>query len=155
MPAAPAQLDPGKPNEHPLMPALRWAHEGLTNIEKIQDYSATVVKRERLSGKIGEYQYMFVKVRHKPFSVYMYFSRPASRKGAGSDLRRGRKQRQHVGARHGREGDDVRYPQSAPHRFSDRHAWAALSAHRIGHPEYGAPPGRSGRKRRELRRSAK
>ena len=35
------QLGPGQPNEHPLMPALRWAYSGLSNVEKIQDYSAT------------------------------------------------------------------------------------------------------------------
>ena len=32
-------------NEHPLMPALRWAREGLPAIEKIQDYTATVMKQ--------------------------------------------------------------------------------------------------------------
>jgi hypothetical protein len=75
------QLSAAAANEHPLMPALRWAYNGLGNIEKITDYSATVVKRERIDGKLGEYQHMFVKVRHKPFSVYMYFLSPASIKG--------------------------------------------------------------------------
>ncbi len=79
-PAIPS-LRPGDPNEHPLMPCLRWAREGLSNIDKIQDYSATVVKRERIGAKLGEYQYMFVKLRHKPFSVYMYFLGPAALKG--------------------------------------------------------------------------
>jgi len=69
------------PREHPLMPALRWAYEGVENIEKIQDYSATVVKRERISGKVGETEYMFVKVRHNPFSVYLYFLGPPALKG--------------------------------------------------------------------------
>ena len=49
--AAP-QLGPGQANEHPLMPALRWAYAGLGNVEKIQDYSATVAKRERIGGKV-------------------------------------------------------------------------------------------------------
>ena len=48
-PAGPS-LRPGDPNEHQLMPCLRWAREGLSNIEKIQDYSAVVVKRERVGG---------------------------------------------------------------------------------------------------------
>ena len=74
-------LRPGDPKEHPLMPALRWARQGLTQIEKIQDYSATLVKRERLGNKLGDYQYMFVKVRHHPFSVYMYFLAPSDVKG--------------------------------------------------------------------------
>jgi hypothetical protein len=51
------------------------------NIEKIADYSATVVKHERVDGKLNEYEHMFVKVRHKPFSVYMNFLAPAKIKG--------------------------------------------------------------------------
>jgi hypothetical protein len=75
------EIGTAQPNEHPLMPALRWAHEGLGNIEKIHDYSATLVKRERIGGKIGEYEYMLIKVRHNPFSVYMHFLAPAEIKG--------------------------------------------------------------------------
>ena len=63
------------------MPVLRWAYSGLGNIEKIQDYSATVAKRERIGGKLLDYEYMFVKLRQKPFSVYMYFLGPAALKG--------------------------------------------------------------------------
>ncbi|MGD0900636.1 MAG: DUF1571 domain-containing protein [Thermoguttaceae bacterium] len=76
-----AKLQAGDPNEHPLMPALRWARDGVVNVEKLQDYSATVVKRERISGKLGDQQFMSAKVRHKPFSVYLKFDSPASLKG--------------------------------------------------------------------------
>jgi hypothetical protein len=79
--AAAPQLSAAAANEHPLMPALRWAYDGMGNIEKLSDYSATLVKRERLDGKLGEFQHMYVKVRHKPFSVYMYFISPAKVKG--------------------------------------------------------------------------
>ena len=78
--AAP-KLAPGQPNEHPMMPALRWAYSGLDNLEKVQDYSATLAKRERIGGKLLDYEYMFVKLRQKPFSVYMYFLAPAEIKG--------------------------------------------------------------------------
>lgn len=71
----------GQPNEHPLMPALRWAYDGIGNIEKIEDYSATLVKREQVNGKVGEYQYLFVKIRHDPFSVYVYFAGPPALRG--------------------------------------------------------------------------
>ncbi len=71
---APAPLlGPAQANEHPLMPALRWAYDGTGNIEKLEDYSATLVKHERIEGKLNDYEHMFIKVRHKPFSVYMYF----------------------------------------------------------------------------------
>ena len=69
------------PNEHPLMACLRWAREGSKNIERIQDYSATMIKRERIKGAVGEHEYMFVKIRHRPFSVYGYFVGPESMKG--------------------------------------------------------------------------
>lgn len=83
-PEAQASVLPGalaSPTEHPLMPAVRWAREGLKQIEAIDDYSATLVKREQLNGEVGEHEYMFVKVRHRPFSVYINFLAPARSKG--------------------------------------------------------------------------
>ena len=79
--AAAPMLAPGQANEHPLMPVLRWAYSGMGNIEKLHDYSATLAKRERIGGKLLEYQFMFVKLRQKPFSVYMCFLGPADMKG--------------------------------------------------------------------------
>jgi len=67
--------------EHPLMPAIRWAYTGIQDIEKIQDYSAVMVKRERIGDRLNDPEYMFIKVRHKPMSVYMYFLEPAGLKG--------------------------------------------------------------------------
>ncbi|MEN6457438.1 MAG: DUF1571 domain-containing protein [Thermoguttaceae bacterium] len=78
--AAP-MLGPGAANEHPLMPALRWAYSGLKDVEMIRDYSATIAKRERIGGKVRDYEYMFVKLRQHPFSVYMCFLGPAELKG--------------------------------------------------------------------------
>lgn len=69
------------PDEHPLMPALRWAYKGVADMEKIKDYSATMVKRERVGGKLGDHEHIFLKVRHEPFSVYMYFLGPDEVKG--------------------------------------------------------------------------
>jgi len=63
------------------MPAIRWAYQGLQDLQKIQDYSAIMVKRERVNGKLNDPEYAFVKIRHKPFSVYMHFLEPASVKG--------------------------------------------------------------------------
>ena len=74
--AAPAQP------EHPLIPAIRLAKSALANIDNnITDYTATLIKRENMDGKLGEYQYMYLKVRHKPFSAYMYFLGPKETKG--------------------------------------------------------------------------
>ncbi len=74
-------LAPGRADEHPLMPVLRWAYAGLGDLEKIQDYSATLAKRERVGGKVLDYQYMSIKLRQKPFSVYLRFLGPNEQKG--------------------------------------------------------------------------
>ena len=76
-----APIGAARPGEHPLMPAVRWAAGGLENIQKIQDYSSVMVKRERIDGVLADEQYMFIKVRHRPFSVYIYFLKPESLRG--------------------------------------------------------------------------
>jgi hypothetical protein len=68
--------------EHPLEPVLKMAYRGLEEMNKnITDYTATLVKRERINGKLGEHQYAFVKIRNQPLSVYMYFLAPANIRG--------------------------------------------------------------------------
>ena len=67
---------------HPLQPALDLAQQGLAKINaNIRDYSCTIVKRERIDGKLGEHEYMFAKIKQQPFSVYLYFLGPDSVKG--------------------------------------------------------------------------
>ena len=67
---------------HPLEPALELAAKGLASIQaNVKDYSCTMVKRERIDGKLGDHQYMFAKVRRAPFSVYLYFLGPEDVKG--------------------------------------------------------------------------
>jgi len=70
------------PQEHPLVPALQFAKAGLAKLDsRIKDYSCTLIKRERIGGTLNDYEYIFIKVRHHPFSVYMYFLGPAAIKG--------------------------------------------------------------------------
>ena len=75
-----AMLTP-QPNEHPLMPTLRLARFGLQQMEKLQDYSCILLKRQRIEGKLTEPEFTFVKIRQKPFSVYMRFLAPPAVKG--------------------------------------------------------------------------
>ncbi len=77
----PPELLSGAKGEHPLLPSVRWAKTCLERINKVQDYSATLVKRERIGAELGEHEYLFVKVRHKPFSIYIYFLGPTKVKG--------------------------------------------------------------------------
>ena len=42
---------------HPLQPALELAQKGLAGLRgTIKDYSCTVVKRERIDGKLGDHE---------------------------------------------------------------------------------------------------
>jgi len=76
------QTPAAAPTQHPLEPALAIAYSSMQTIKSnIKDYSCTMVKRERIGGKLNENEFMFLKIRHQPFSVYMYFLAPASLKG--------------------------------------------------------------------------
>ena len=79
-----------QPAPHPLDAAIELAEEGLLNIrENIVDYTALMVKRERVNGKLGDMEYMRIKVRNHretnqatiPFSIYMSFVKPKAVKG--------------------------------------------------------------------------
>jgi len=76
---APAWTD--DPSKHPLMPALRWAKEALRRIEQIDSYTATLIKRERTVGTVGPRESLSIKVRQKPFSIYVKSLGPQSMKG--------------------------------------------------------------------------
>ena len=74
--AAPAQA------AHPLDAEINFARQRLATMEQnIQDYSCVFTKRELVDGKLLPYEQMFMKVRHRPFSVYMYFLGPEDVKG--------------------------------------------------------------------------
>lgn len=76
---------------HPLDPALQIARQSLQNIrENIVDYTAVMIKRERINGTLGEHEFMLAKVRNRkmvnnqiatPFSVYLGFLKPSAVKG--------------------------------------------------------------------------
>lgn len=64
-------------DEHPLMPVIRGLKTSQEVCDQsIRDYSCTFVKRERVDGELNEQQYIFMKIMHQPFSVYMSFLKP-------------------------------------------------------------------------------
>lgn len=74
--AGPIDLTP-QPGEHPLAPAVRMAKDGLARIDAtIEDYSAMLIKEERIDGTLNPKEVAYIKVRHQPFSVYCYFLQP-------------------------------------------------------------------------------
>lgn len=85
-----AQLTATQPGDHPLLPAIRWAKVTLKKLDAISDYSCIMVKRERIAGTLGDQEYMSVKIRHEPFSVYLGFVKPAKVKGQEAIYVRGR-----------------------------------------------------------------
>ena len=75
---------------HPLEPALEMARGCLERMRQHPDYTATIVKRERIKGVLGNYEYMFAKIRNRveqdgklvtPLSVYLHFLKPDDIKG--------------------------------------------------------------------------
>jgi hypothetical protein len=65
-----------RPGEHPLEDVLRLCQQGTKRLQAIKDYSGNLVRRERLGGQLSDYQYQFLKVRHQPLSVYIYYQGP-------------------------------------------------------------------------------
>lgn len=76
---------------HPLDRALDIAKAGLNGCRtNVSDYTAILIKRERIDGVLGQHEYMSVKVRNRkeaqgaltqPLSVYLNFLKPASSQG--------------------------------------------------------------------------
>ena len=63
------------PTEHPLAPAIRYAKSSLKKVEALPGYTATFFKREVVGTTTVSHQ-MKIKIRHEPFSVYLYFEKP-------------------------------------------------------------------------------
>lgn len=69
------------PTLHPLDPVIAWAEKSLAKSNEINDYTALLTKRERVAGHLQGYQYLQLKVRHEPFSVYARFLKPLAISG--------------------------------------------------------------------------
>jgi hypothetical protein len=69
------------PENHPLMPALRRAYEGMERMKQIRDYTCTLIKRERVNGELLPPEYIELKIRHQPFGAYLYFRAPTEKRG--------------------------------------------------------------------------
>jgi hypothetical protein len=65
----------GEDREHPLVPAIRLARQSLEVLDEVRDYEATFVRREVVNGKRVN-QRIQLKLREKPFSVYLKFIQP-------------------------------------------------------------------------------
>lgn len=84
--------DESNDGKHALDPVLELANEALSKMRtEIRDYTATLLKRERIAGTLGGESAMELKVIHPviakdsspatPMHVYLKFNSPASSKG--------------------------------------------------------------------------
>jgi len=86
---AAAKIDSAPP--HPLDRALAIARAGLRGCrEKVSDYTAVLIKRERIDGVLGQHEFISAKIRNRklsngsivqPLSVYLNFLKPSSIQG--------------------------------------------------------------------------
>ena len=86
-----ASITPKPIAQHPLDRALDMAQDALTHCRaNVNDYTAILVKRERVGDTLGDYEYMYAKVRNRktsggqitqPLSVYLGFLKPSTVKG--------------------------------------------------------------------------
>ena len=78
--ADPAQLAAkvkDTPESHPLVPALQMGTKALEALESTDDYTAEFTKREMIGKKLVDAK-MELKVREKPFSVYLKILKPVA-----------------------------------------------------------------------------
>jgi outer membrane lipoprotein-sorting protein len=75
---SPGDLSP-RSGEHPLAPLIRWGKAGVAALQRVDAYTCRLAKRERVGGKLSNYQWMSVKVRQNPFSVYAAFANKQER----------------------------------------------------------------------------
>ena len=65
-----------------LQEVLATAHQSLDEIEhNVHDYSAVIIKKERIGTRRLVKTVMFAKIREKPFSVYLNFLDRSDKKG--------------------------------------------------------------------------
>ena len=67
--------DEAEKKEHPLVPAIKYAKTCLEKVESLPGYEATFWKKEVVGSSTVSHK-MKLKIRHKPFSVYLYFLDP-------------------------------------------------------------------------------
>ena len=84
-------LQPADGSGHPVDPVLSFARESLARFQQeVVDYTATMIKRERIEGELLPTTTMFTRIRNPlqregdasiPLSIYIRFDDPAGQKG--------------------------------------------------------------------------
>ena len=61
--------------------AIRMVEATHAALQQVRDYSCTLVKRERINGRLTTSERMAIKLRHEPFSVYVNYLAPDRLRG--------------------------------------------------------------------------
>src|SRR5262245_34222499 len=69
------------PNANPLDQPLAWLQEARKNYANVNDYSCTLVKRERVNGTLQDENIILLNFRAQPHSIYMKWLGPNSFRG--------------------------------------------------------------------------
>jgi hypothetical protein len=80
-PASPAQPPPAPNQPSPMDNAIAWMKESARVYAGVKDYTCTMVKQERVKGKLQDEHVIFMKFREQPFSVYMKWQSPKAMVG--------------------------------------------------------------------------
>lgn len=80
-PVQPAPVVPVAATEAPLDPPLRLLAEARQVYQNVQDYTCLFVKRERVRGVMQPENVMTMRVRARPFSVYLSWQAPRNLQG--------------------------------------------------------------------------
>jgi hypothetical protein len=90
-PASPAAPEPEAPvalaaalegkRGSPMDEPLRLLAQARTAYAKVQDYSCTLISRERIGGRLTPNNIVLMKVKERPFRVYLRWTEPRSQAG--------------------------------------------------------------------------
>jgi hypothetical protein len=69
-----------KPGQHPLLPLVRWAESRIGELRAVEDYEGIFTKQEQVDGLLRPKETILLRVRHRPFSVYMRYLEPLGKK---------------------------------------------------------------------------
>jgi len=61
---------------HELQQALELAYKARRAYQSIRGYTCIFIKRERINGVLGPMEFIRMKVRRRPFSIYMHWLQP-------------------------------------------------------------------------------
>ena len=53
--------------------AINWISNYAQNLDRVREYKCLLVKRERINGELSESDYLRLKIRHQPHSVYIRY----------------------------------------------------------------------------------